>query len=84
MKWMTTCREATELASRAMDESLSMRERVAMRMHLKICKNCRRFAEQIQQMRRLFSAEIPDDSSPGLSDDARRRIETELQNKLDP
>lgn len=84
MKWMTTCKETTELASRAMDERLSLRNRIAMRMHLAVCKNCRRFSEQIQEMRRLFRLETKDDSMPGLSDEARKRIETELQKKLDP
>ncbi|MBS1146742.1 MAG: putative zinc-finger, partial [Proteobacteria bacterium] len=57
MKWMTTCKETTELASRAMDERLSFGDRVAMRMHLAICKNCRRFTQQLQDMRRLFRTE---------------------------
>jgi len=84
MKWMTTCKETTELASRAMDERLSCGDRMAMRMHLAICKNCRRFNQQIQDMRRLFRSETTaSDDAPGLSREARQRIESELQNKLD-
>ena len=84
MKWMTTCKETTELASRAMDEPLSFGDRVAMRLHLAICKNCARFNQQLQEMRRLFRKETgADDDVPGLTPDARQRIETELQKKLD-
>jgi len=83
MKWMTTCRETTELASRAMDERLPLSNRMALRLHLAICENCARFNRQLQEMRRLFREETaaPDDAA-GLAPEARRRIETELQKRL--
>ena len=84
MRWMPTCREATELASREMDERLSLLDRVGLKMHLAICKNCRRFTVQLEEMRRLFRLETgADDDAAGLAPDARRRIEAELQKKLD-
>ncbi len=84
MKWMTTCKETTELASRAMDERLPFGDRVAMRLHLAICTNCRRFTQQLQGMRRLFRSETTaNDEMPGLPPEARQRIATELQNRLD-
>ena len=83
MKWMTTCRETTELASRAMDTRLSFGERLALRMHLAICTNCTRFAQQIDDMRKVLRMDAMDDAGPGLPEAARQRIETELQNKLD-
>ncbi|HQS99909.1 MAG: hypothetical protein B7Y26_03615 [Hydrogenophilales bacterium 16-64-46] len=83
MKWRTTCKETTELASRALDEHLGFGERLAMRMHLMICTNCTRFVQQINDMRRMLRMDATDEAGPGLSEPARRRIETELQNKLD-
>ena len=83
MKWRTTCKETTELASRALDERLGLGERLAMRMHLLICTNCTRFVQQINDMRRMLRMDARDEVGPGLSEPARRRIETELQNKLD-
>jgi hypothetical protein len=85
MKWMATCRETTELASRAMDQRLPFGDRMTMRMHLAICKNCARFNQQLQEMRRLFRVDTGADEgvAPGLTPEARRRIETEMQNKLD-
>lgn len=85
MKWMPTCRETTELASRAMDEHLSLGDRMAMRIHLAICRNCTRFTQQLQHMRRLFRVETTAyDDAAGLSDQARQRIASELQKNLDP
>lgn len=84
MRWMPTCREATELASREMDERLHLLDRLGLKMHLAICRNCRRFAVQLEEMRRLFRLETgADDDALGLDPDARRRIEAELQKRLD-
>ncbi len=85
MKWRVNCREATELFSRTQDERLHLADRVAMRMHLAICRNCTRFARQLQDMRRLLrSGGALEDETAGLSADARQRIETELHQKLKP
>ena len=40
-------------------------------------------AQQLDHMRRAMRTDAADDTMPGLSGDARQRIETELQNKLD-
>lgn len=83
MKWIVTCKETTELASRAMDERLPLPGRMAMRLHLAICENCARFAQQLQEMRRQFRVETADqDDAPGLPHEARQRIANELQKKL--
>lgn len=85
MKWMPTCRETTELASRAMDARLSFADRMALRLHLAICKNCAQFNAQLQEMRRLFRMEACDsDDTASLAPEARQRIATKLQKKLDP
>ncbi|ODV03967.1 MAG: hypothetical protein ABT23_01970 [Thiobacillus sp. SCN 63-57] len=84
MKWISTCKETTVLASRAMDARLPFADRVAMQLHLLICENCTRFARQLHEMRRLFSVETDAyDDAKGLTDTARQRIATELQDKLD-
>jgi len=83
MKWMLKCRDASELASRAMDERLPLSNRMALRLHLAICDNCARFNRQLQEMRRLFRAETAaDDDAAGLPPEARQRIASELQKKL--
>lgn len=83
MKWIPTCKETTVLASRAMDARLPFADRVAMQLHLLICENCARFARQMHEMRRLFRADADaGDDARGLTDAARQRIATELQDKL--
>jgi hypothetical protein len=83
MKWMPTCREASALASRATDVRLSLTERLALRIHLAVCKNCSRFNRQLLEMRRLLR-ETPadDDAAACLTPEARARIESELKKKL--
>lgn len=79
MKWMPTCRETTELASRAMDEPLPIAGRMSMWLHLAMCKNCARFTQQLQEMRRQFRMETADDhEAAGLAPDARERIANKL------
>jgi hypothetical protein len=84
MNWMPTCKETSRLASRAMDQNLPLADRLVLRMHLAICKNCARFNAQVHEMRRLFRMETAaDDGAPGLAPEARQRIATGLQKKLD-
>jgi len=66
-----------------MDERLRFAERMAMQFHLAMCKNCARFNSQLQEMRRLFRVKTNvDETTPGLTPNARQRIKTELQKKL--
>ena len=52
MKLIRTCREVTQLALRAEDEPLPFGDRLAVRLHLPICKACTRFQAQLALMRR--------------------------------
>lgn len=84
MKWIPTCKETSVLASRAMDVRLPFADRMAMHLHLAICENCARFARQMHEMRRLFRANADaGDGATALTDAARQRIATELQDTLD-
>ncbi len=47
---MLTCQEVTAKASLMVDGELGFRERIAVRMHLMMCVNCRRFARQFQAL----------------------------------
>lgn len=46
-----SCREASRLISDSQDRSLSAYERVSLRLHLFLCRNCRHFAGQLKVMR---------------------------------
>jgi len=51
-----SCRHASLLLSRAQDGPLTLSERLAMRMHLLICRSCRRFDRQLSLLRQTLRA----------------------------
>ena len=69
--WLS-CRRATELASRAMEVSLSRRERFALGLHTLVCGWCRRYRAQINRIRLLMKRR--EEKLPGLSAEARDRL----------
>jgi len=52
VKLRPNCREVTELVLLGEERPLSLGERLAVRMHLLICKACPRFLKQVQLMRK--------------------------------
>ncbi len=75
---MITCKHATELISKSMEEELSVRERFSLRLHLFICEFCEQFRKQIEVPRRAVKRE---DSVCGekLSEEAKHRILEKIQ-----
>ena len=77
-----TCADAAKLLSASQDLDLTRAERIALRMHLLICKACRRYRRQlafIQEAMRKPSASVePDESGRSLSPEARERIKNSL------
>ena len=51
----TTCRQAAHLMLQEQDKPLKLRDRVALRIHLWICKACPRFERQLLTMNRALS-----------------------------
>ena len=77
-----SCRVATRLQSEALDHKLSLRQRFGLRVHLLLCKWCRRYGKQIAFLRNA-AHEHPDELAEPvpqkLSDEARERIKRSLQ-----
>lgn len=75
---MLTCQDASHLVSHGQDRALNLRERWALRTHLWMCGNCRRFERQIALMRRVLRRPDPlaepDAADQTLSTLARERI----------
>ena len=73
-----TCDEASKLLSDGMERTLTRPERIGLRLHLWICRACRRFRRQILLLRRLMHGlaqeDPPEDSAPGLTEDSRARL----------
>ncbi len=50
---MRRCRDISQLVSRSMDEKLGIEDRMAMRLHLLLCRHCTNFARQLGLLGRL-------------------------------
>jgi len=48
---MLSCKQASQLTSQSLDRSLTLHERIALKLHLIICKYCKRFSQQVQTLR---------------------------------
>lgn len=79
---MLNCRQVTRLVSQSMDEQLPWYRRLAVRVHLLYCVWCRRYASQVQFLRKAARelAPQPDDKTPAkLSDEAKDQIRQNLR-----
>lgn len=48
---MMNCQQASRLISDGLDRPLSRSEQVRLSVHLMLCRNCRHFRQQMQQLR---------------------------------
>lgn len=72
MGWMqTTCREAARLMSARQDEALGPWREFALKLHLRLCGDCREVERQFDQMRRLTGGVCTVATSASLPLDSR-------------
>lgn len=64
MKLIPSCREVAALLSQAQDRPLSLRERLALRVHLPLCEACRNFRSQLQILRAAMRRYVARDDIP--------------------
>lgn len=78
------CREASRLQSEALDHTLPPLQRFGLRVHLLLCKWCRRYGKQIGFLRRA-AHEHPDQvaevTSSTLSPESRERLKRALRDE---
>ncbi|MFZ0827630.1 MAG: zf-HC2 domain-containing protein [Verrucomicrobiia bacterium] len=76
------CKAATRLQSDALDRKLPLRQQMGLRLHLLLCKWCRRYGKQLNFLRRVVR-EHPDELAgpvpQGLSAEAQERIRQKLR-----
>lgn len=80
---MLNCQQTSQLVSQSLDRRLTWQERFALRMHLWMCKYCKRFQQQVIALRAALSrqvSKIESDTSIRLSDVAKTNI-TNLINR---
>ena len=70
------------LFSEARERSLSMREKVTIKLHLFTCGACRRYVAQIERMSELVKSNTEEETAESevkLSSEARTRIRAALE-----
>ncbi|MGD8702723.1 MAG: hypothetical protein PVG51_02410 [Desulfosarcina sp.] len=81
--WMFRCKDVSQKVSLSMDMSLPLHHRLAIRVHLVMCRYCARFRRQLMLLRttsRLIDGDLPssDPAFSKLSNQARERIKKTL------
>lgn len=79
-----TCRDAFRLTSTQMDMPLSRPDRIRLRMHLLLCRLCRKLPAQLARQREWLrcchhNEPLPASHGPALPDETRARIHQHLQ-----
>lgn len=62
---MLTCKELVAHSSDYLDGQLTLRQRLAVRAHLAMCGNCRRFIRQMKLTQAVIR-QMPEDELPEL------------------
>lgn len=74
---MLSCKQASHLVSQSLDRKLARRELIALRLHLMLCRMCRRFTKQtitIRSMILRLRQQVEMDESISLPTEAKQRI----------
>ena len=78
------CREASRLQSEALDHALSPMQRLGLRLHLVLCKWCRRYGKQLRFLRGAaheHQDQVADAAPQTLSHTARDRLKRALRDQ---
>jgi len=82
---MLTCKEVSKLVSLALDRRLPLNKRMAVRLHLLVCKMCSRYQQQLKFIHRAardyYSRLDSDDDrlAVELGSEARKKITDTLR-----
>ncbi len=84
--WMFRCQEdVSRKVSHSMDAPLPVHQRMAIRIHMMMCRYCARFRRQLIMLRKMSRLEDPgrptDETPATLSEDAKRRIKEKLRSR---
>jgi hypothetical protein len=84
--WMFRCKDVSQKVSQSMDIQLPYHHRMAVHMHLLMCRYCARFRDQLLMLRKM-SRQIDSDPSNTkitnkLSEASKERIKKNLRTSL--
>ena len=72
---MLTCKEITALVTDYAEGNLSLLDRLRFRMHLGMCRNCRRYVRQMKATAAALGRLPPPELSPELEEELLRRFD---------
>lgn len=73
---LPSCKQVTEMLSENLDQPISGYRRFKLKLHLMMCRYCRRYGDQLSLASRTFELLIDKQSKP--SDDAREALKQQL------
>lgn len=82
---MVSCKEVSRLLSESMERKLSFWERIGLWFHLSMCKLCKGFSKDLQQLReaaRRHAQDVASDATDldaALSPESRERMKRALE-----
>lgn len=81
---MLDCKHTSQLVSRSLDKKLTFRERLAVKMHLMMCKYCRRFEKQLHAIRKglkTLAEQVEHDETIQMPPEVKSRIAERIKHE---
>ena len=81
------CDEVTRLISESLERSLSLRERILLRLHYGICVMFRRCRDQLESIHNLVRGDgekIPDGEGAALDQESKGRMKALIEREKGP
>jgi predicted anti-sigma-YlaC factor YlaD len=82
---MLNCKQTSQLVSQSLDRRLTLKERFAVRIHLWICKYCKRFSQQLLAMRsglQRMTKSMEEDTQLLMPSESKARIAKALESEM--
>ena len=72
------CRQLTQIVARGDTDRLGLRQRLALRLHMKLCPPCRCYAEQMDQLGEMACEDVERKMSEDCCAETLKRLETSI------
>ena len=86
--WMFRCRDVSWKISQSMDVKVTFGQRLAVRLHLMMCRHCSLFYRQVVALRQMSCVAEPDASNghsfEPLSEETKNRIKEKIRSSCGP
>lgn len=74
---MLNCEKTSQLISQSLERSLTFRERFSLKLHLIICRYCKKFSQHLEVLRvnmKIIMSQIENDSTIKIPTSTKERI----------